>query len=725
MNTLTQLLERFYPRVNTRITAPFLLITIIVAGLGVFIVTQLVSSSIADRLNNQLLSSAQAATNAMVEIEQEQLAALRALTFTTGIAEAIADNDVEGVAERLAPITLNNQLDSVVVYDSAQTPIYNIGYDALNGGLIVSPVPEEIAVAGIGRVLTLERDEQGDKFVDVVMTGDDTYFYITAPVVNDENFIVGGIAVGVRASSVLRRLTEQALANLVIYDESAMILATSFRGDPTSLALTEAQQTQLQAELVSGTPFREFTINERPYRLLYSPFEIRSEPIGFLVTALPTDFVVEQVSISRNALIVLFGILFFVVIAIGLLVTRSIVRPINQLVDTTRAIQDGDLSRRVGLRQPDEIGELSSSFDSMAERLVLRNQEVEDLYTHQLEETARRDAILSSISDAVIVRNRENEVVMLNPAAEKLWRDLQSNPEAWHRIINRPWHKTALHEQQTVSVDDERFFSVLATPVSLSGRLLGYITVYRDISEMVRAERLKDEMILQLSHELRTPLSSVRGYVELLQLMNAANFDRQSQSFVDKTVGQLTILERMVNQVIDVSALIAEDIEPEIEIFDVAELLKGAIADHHPHYREKHQHLSLQKPSTPVRIDGDPYLLREVFDHLLRNAHNFTPENGHISVTLDYVDSQLIEIVVIDNGAGIDADDLPRVFDRLYRGQSAGAGETDARGLGLGLFMSKAIIEAHHGVIGIDSAEGKGTIVTIELPIKFPESLLV
>ncbi|MEL6527167.1 MAG: ATP-binding protein, partial [Chloroflexota bacterium] len=64
-------------------------------------------------------------------------------------------------------------------------------------------------------------------------------------------------------------------------------------------------------------------------------------------------------------------------------------------------------------------------------------------------------------------------------------------------------------------------------------------------------------------------------------------------------------------------------------------------------------------------------------------------------------------------------------FDRLYRGQSAGAGETDARGLGLGLFMSKAIIEAHHGVISIDSAEGKGTIVTIELPIKFPESLPV
>src|SRR5262245_52961440 len=125
MQKLSAWLQRYYPRVNTRITAPFLIITVIVAALGVFIVTRLVSSSIDERINNQLLSSAQAATNALIQVESEQLAALRALVFTEGIPSAIADNDVEAINELLVPIIINNELDAVIVFDTAQTPIYS------------------------------------------------------------------------------------------------------------------------------------------------------------------------------------------------------------------------------------------------------------------------------------------------------------------------------------------------------------------------------------------------------------------------------------------------------------------------------------------------------------------------------------------------------------------------------------------------------------------------
>lgn len=720
MNILNRLFQQHYPRVNTRITAPFLLITVVVAGLGVFIVTQLVSSSIAERLNNQLLSSTRAATNAMVEIESGQLAALRAIVFTDGIPQAIASNDVGTIAERLAPLVLNNQLDSVLVFDSAGTPIYNIGYERFSSILVIEPVADNLEISGIERVLQIDSDSLGDKFVDVVEVDDDYIFYITAPVVNDDNFIVGAVATGIRSSQVLRRLTEQALADIIIYGENGRILASSpsLRVEDEVITLSETEQQLLWNEVQIGSPFRELILNDLPYRTLYSAFDVRSEQVGLLAIALPTDFVVEQITVSRNAFIALFSALFVVVIAIGIYVTRSIVSPINKLVDTSRAIQDGDLSRRVGLSQPDEIGELSLSFDNMAERLVARSEQVEDLYKRQLEETARRDAILASITDAVIVRGQSGDVLMMNPAARMLVEDLKEHPDILKQFMGLQWQAGRKTEAHSISFEDKHF-SVLATPVYTDeDRVLGQIIVYRDISRLIETEKLKDEMILQLSHELRTPLSSVRGYVELLNLVNGSSLDKQSKSFIDKAMVQLTVLERMVNQVIDVSAFLAEEIELEIEIFDIARVLEEVLDVHQPIARERLQRLSLHRPQTAVQIDGDPLHMRDVIDHILRNAISYTPEAGHISVSLDYVDSQYVELVVIDNGSGIANDEIDRVFERLYRGHSADAGETDTRGLGLGLFMSREIVLAHQGRISIESQQNKGTIVTIELPIK-------
>jgi signal transduction histidine kinase len=716
MQQLTAWMQHYYPRVNTRITAPFLAITIIVAALGVFIVTRLVSSSIDERVNNQLLNSAQAASNAFALVEAEQLSSLRTLVYTEGVPDAIANNDVETINERLTPIIVNNQLDVVIVFDTAQTPIYSATFDSFNGQISFLSLTDDFVLEGVGQVLRVDLDEQGDKWVDIIPIADGYLFYITAPVLNDDNLIVGAIAVGFHSNNVLRRLTEQALANLTLYDNTGRILATSFRSDPMAVVLANDVFVRLQDEVQRQSPILDATINETPYRVLYVPLTLRSQTIGLLGTALPTDFVVDQIGVSRNVFIVFFGILFVVVMVIGVGITRSIVQPISQLVATTRAIQDGDLSKRVGLKLPDEIGELSLSFDSMTDRLVQRNEEVEDLYSKQLEETARRDAILSSITDAVIVRGQKGNVVLLNPAAERLLEALQRDETAFGEFMALQWQPQALSAPRNVSFANKHF-SVLATPVYMEKKtLLGHIIVFRDISQMVEAERLKDEMILQLSHELRTPLSSVRGYVELLQMMNAASMDKQSKSFVAKTVEQLNILERMVNQVIDVSAILAEEIELELERVNLIEVIDDAVRDNQEKIRGKNQRLSLSLPSFPIAIEADPRLLRQVFEHVLANAHSYTFSGGWIEIQVDADTPESISIYIIDNGVGIAADEIGRVFERMYRGRSADAGATDTRGLGLGLFLSKEIVEAHRGTIGIDSKPNMGTIVNITLP---------
>jgi signal transduction histidine kinase len=714
------LMRRYYPKVNTRITAPFLLIVIIVAGLGVFIVTRLVTTTIDERLSNQLLSSAQAAENAMVTLETEQLAALRAMVFTEGIPAAIIDADTDKLNELLAPIVANNLVDTAVVYDATGNVLYSAGFDIFAARLVNNPVPADFVLESVNQVLTADTDIFGDKFVDVVPDGSNYQLYISAPVVLESEVTIGAISIGIRSTRIIRRLTEQSLAGITLYNEEGTILGNSFvSANQSDFALSPEQLGQFRSQVDEYSPISPITVGEVPYRTLYTDFDIRSERIGYMSVALPTDFVIQQISVSRNVFIVLFGGLFLVVTVIGIVVTRSIVAPITRLVDTTRAIREGDLSRRTSLKLPDEFGELSTSFDQMTDRLVERNREVEGLYIQQVEETVRRDAILSSISDGVLVRGTGDQILLANPAARDLIERVRPHDEAYRTFYYIQAQPHLLTEPRAVTLLDKHY-SVLSTPVITQSReVLGYIVVFRDITAMVEAERLKDEMILQLSHELRTPLSSVRGYVELIQMLNSHILNEQSEDFLYKTIDQLQILERMVNQVIDVSAILADDMRLEINHVNFTQMVETVIDEHYPHIDSKDQYIGFNYPDDDVIIEGDARQLRDVVDHLIRNATSYTPVGGWVEITLTE-NPMTIDLFIVDNGVGIAADETERVFERMYRGRSADAGETDTRGLGLGLYISREIVHAHHGTIKLQSELQTGTMVCVTLPMQQP-----
>ncbi len=179
----------------------------------------------------------------------------------------------------------------------------------------------------------------------------------------------------------------------------------------------------------------------------------------------------------------------------------------------------------------------------------------------------------------------------------------------------------------------------------------------------------------------------------------------------------LSVLERMVNQVIDVSALISNQFTLNFEVFNMAQLLGDQVAGWSPTMRSRELNLSLFVSKQKLQMEGDPRWLSQVIDHLLRNAYSYTLPGGavevHASSNKDYV-----AISVLDNGVGISADETEKVFQRMYRGSSAAAGPTDARGLGLGLYISRWIIEAHRGTISLESEVNRGTAVTVTLPLR-------
>lgn len=133
----------------------------------------------------------------------------------------------------------------------------------------------------------------------------------------------------------------------------------------------------------------------------------------------------------------------------------------------------------------------------------------------------------------------------------------------------------------------------------------------------------------------------------------------------------------------------------------------------------KNQYIGFNYPDEDVVIEGDARQLRDVVDHLIRNATSYTPVGGWVEVTLTENPAS-IDLFIVDNGVGIAEDEIERVFERMYRGRSADAGETDTRGLGLGLYISREIVHAHHGTIRLHSQLQTGTMVVVTLPINLP-----
>lgn len=713
-------LRWMYPNINARIIGPFLLTIALVAGIGVYIVTRLVAGSLQERFDNQLLDSAHAAANSLADIEREQLTVLRSMVFTEGVPQAVLDRDTNHLEEWLRPIATNARLDDVIVFDHDGKGIFQLTLsDSIRLNYTVTSPPTDVDNwGGVREVLVENVDDLGDKYVDIRQSETSALFYITAPVKDEDGTVVGGISVGMDLERLVGLISQQSLSAVVLYGNDGAILGNTFRSaSPADLVLTSERVQKLSQSTNKFSPIQEQNLQGLPYQIMYAPLEIRSQQVGLIAVGLPTNFIVERIGASRNWFGILFAGLFLGIGLLGMVIARTIIRPVRRLVDTTRAIRDGDLSRRVGLRTPDELGELAQSFDHMTSQLVQRNAQVEVLYHQQVEQTAQREAMLTSIGDAVVVQDTKGSILLRNRAADSLSSLARQDPKARQLLDTVSRHPEWFQTPREIDLS-ENHFSVLAKPVRLaSGEMLGHVIVFRDITALIASERLKDEMLLQMSHELRTPLTAARGYADLVRMLDGPAMSEQGQGFIHKVNEHLTILEQMINQAVDVSAILADRFELNIQRLNLAELLRDGVEQWGALAQKRELNFSASLPEAEeVWIDGDKHYLSQVLNHLVHNACSYTLPGGSVEVWAAPKDNRA-HIYVLDNGVGIAPEELTFVFERMYRGQSAEAGPTDSRGLGLGLYLSKYIVEAHQGIIHLDSKVGYGTVVTVDLPL--------
>jgi signal transduction histidine kinase len=232
--------------------------------------------------------------------------------------------------------------------------------------------------------------------------------------------------------------------------------------------------------------------------------------------------------------------------------------------------------------------------------------------------------------------------------------------------------------------------------------------------EIIRRDRDRGrEFLADVSHELRTPISALRTFNELL-VEGAANDPATRAEFLESSRAQLERLDWLAQNLLDLSkldsGLVLLDLRPD----DIRSSVEQAVEQSTPTARRRGVGLSVDLPNTPIRVRHDPVRIGQVVSNLVGNAIKFTPPRGTVTIRVRPALDGGAVIEVADTGVGIDAGELPRIFDRFFRGSHAS--EARGSGSGLGLSIVKSIVEMHGGTVAVTSRPGAGSTFTVTLP---------
>ncbi len=322
-------------------------------------------------------------------------------------------------------------------------------------------------------------------------------------------------------------------------------------------------------------------------------------------------------------------------------------------------------------------------------------------------------AMLGLSKEEVVGRPCDQVLRLQNVAGDNLC----DEPDLLPRLLESP-----LRCEGDIPQPDGSHISVAVTYTPLfdeRGRLANIIGNVVDITPFREEEEIKSTFVSIISHELKTPVAIIKGYAQTLARPDAEWDPETARQGLQVIEEEADRLENLIDTLLDVSRIQAGGLKLELAEVDLARLLERIVAAYRTQ-TERHW-IELDLPQDLPVIVGDEERLRQVFTNLLSNAIKYSPEGGTIRIG-GWVEEdprrpgrQRVVIYVADQGIGIPESELPHIFDRFYRGDAGLRRRTS--GVGLGLYLVHAIVEAHQGEIWIRSEVGKGTTVFVALPV--------
>jgi signal transduction histidine kinase len=403
-----RLLHVRLPNLSTlraKLIVPYVLLTLLIAMVGTYVVTRLVASSIRERFDNQMYESRRVAADGIVRQEREHLAELRLMAFTEGVPQALSSADAATLQNLLWPLALNDDVEIVTAIDLTGRELLTLAGDTESGQYVVSSGADLSRVGLVKYVLNGQVDAAGDKFVGILETQHEPHLFTSTPVRDANGGRVGALMIGTGFDALLAGLKAQALADIVVLDERGKLVATTLAQPDEGYGALELTP-QAIADIQPSLP-REIELYGRTFQIVYAPLLAREQTasIGILGVVLPGDYLIETEATSRDTFSLVFWLITLVVAVLGYRLSQSIARPIMRLRAMSQAVAAGDLQQHTGVTRSDEIGELATAFDTMTLRLRDRTAEAARLYAETVQrnrELAEANARLQATQQQLI-----------------------------------------------------------------------------------------------------------------------------------------------------------------------------------------------------------------------------------------------------------------------------------------------------------------------------------
>jgi two-component system phosphate regulon sensor histidine kinase PhoR len=498
----------------------------------------------------------------------------------------------------------------------------------------------------------------------------------------------------------VRVLGREAGLRITVVRTDGTVLADSVR-DPATME-NHGGRPEIRAALDGdvGVASRVSETVGEPFR--YAAIPLRVDRI--VRVALPLSIVQARLARVRGVIVAgaaLTAVLGVVVVALA---AGRVTRPVRDVTKSVAKMSSGDLGARAPEDGPAELALLAETLNRMASDLDERIRQIG-------RERQQRDAILSSMEEGVVLFDAEGGVRYANPAAGRILgdgpRDLRTlAPYELRALVEEARSADGSRHRELETGFPPRAIRASALPIEVTGDAL---LVLRDVTAAHRVESMRRDFVADASHELKTPAAAVQAAAETVQRAMEDGDRDAAARFASQARREAIRLSRIVSDLLDLSRL-------ESERPDMARVrLDRIVGDEVGRLRRQadEAELTVEVESAPVTVQGSAKDLTLLVRNLLENAIRYTPQAGHIAVTVRQ-DADHAALVVSDTGIGIPTRDLPRIFERFYRVDRARSRRTG--GTGLGLSIARHVVEQHGGRIDGDSELGRGSTFTVTLP---------
>jgi PAS domain S-box-containing protein len=715
-------LPTLFVSLRWRFVFPLALVVMFIAMIGAYSLAYYFTSSFSATEDQLVLQSAEAVQDRLTEL----FVALRSEAVRVAYTSGVSTQITSGQAEPLSVILKNNAtlagIDSLIAVNSYGQEIAGILWVQSADAYSVSTNTQLGTEGFVARLL--EGDEGSAA---LIRTAEGWLLYAGVPIVQDY-LVTGAVLAGQSLARVAANLKAGSIADLTLYTPDGILAATTYEVDDSSLAAltldTIVREQTFAARLAVKS---SLTLDGRLYHAIHRPLVAGNATLGVLATTVPANvpFASEN---GRQIVAALAAALAAGAVIASYVGIHATVSRVEKVSATADAIAKGYRYARTHMRPIDEIGLLGQAVDRMADASLAREDQFRAMLTRERRERFYLYNVLDNMPEGVVVLDNGGHMLMVNEKARKLLgsHDAYSQTtQQFQQLIQQNLGTSltpgiyALGQPQQLSHNGSMLQAQVAAVVSPTRERLGFVILVQDISEQVRREQAREQLLEQLRAEIEQPLYDSVATGARSNSVVVAEFAREISRHA-------AALQKMIVDMRELTAYGPNNARAMQRILSVETLLWAVAND----WRQIAQAANLTLQVTLGRKGlltlGDEGRLRMAIGNIVDNAIKFTPAGGTLTLEIENTTESAVHLRVRDNGVGISEEDMPHIFVPFYRGTPVDADGRVIRvpGMGQGLAMARQIIEAHGGSIKVKSKAGVGTAVYFSLPLTAGEGFI-